>query len=228
MLTLVIDVTATVLTNDNIVVYFDGTGVQYTGHSSPITALCWLPGLGLGASSTATTAALIASCDAAGALHIWSAATGAGRLAFREPPASPSPPSHPPTSTHPACSGTSSKVYWCTFCLGVTDWLWLHIVWKAGCMSLYLHGTVLCHVLHVMVRCTLCYMLYYMTNIGHRHDSECCCMILMLLLCSAVACAICCVATLSCFTVPRYLAFQASATQVTNTTSSVLLTPAAT
>ncbi|KAL0056421.1 hypothetical protein WJX82_011195 [Trebouxia sp. C0006] len=53
-------------------------GVQYTGHSSPITALCWLP------TGQNNSSSLIASCDATGALHIWSAVTGAGKLSFRE------------------------------------------------------------------------------------------------------------------------------------------------
>ena len=53
-------------------------GVQYTGHSSPITALCWLP------TSHPSSGSLVATCDASGALHIWSAATGAGKLIFRE------------------------------------------------------------------------------------------------------------------------------------------------
>ena len=61
-----------------------GAGVQYTGHSSPVTSLCWLPTSQSGA--TAATA-LLASCEASGSLHIWSATTGAGKLVFKEPSA---------------------------------------------------------------------------------------------------------------------------------------------
>lgn len=53
-------------------------GVQYTGHSSPVTALCWLP------TGQSNSSSLMASCDSTGALHIWSAITGAGKLSFRE------------------------------------------------------------------------------------------------------------------------------------------------
>ncbi|KAL0031838.1 hypothetical protein WJX79_010539 [Trebouxia sp. C0005] len=53
-------------------------GVQYAGHSSPITALCCLP------TGQSNSSGLMASCDASGALHIWSAITGAGKLSFRE------------------------------------------------------------------------------------------------------------------------------------------------
>jgi len=58
--------------------YGHAAGVQYTGHSTPITALCWLP------TRQSSSSSLIASCDATGALHIWSAVTGAGKLSFRE------------------------------------------------------------------------------------------------------------------------------------------------
>lgn len=49
------------------------------GHSSLISGLCWL-GVG-GASSTPH----MASCEASGSLHIWSAATAAAKLILREP-----------------------------------------------------------------------------------------------------------------------------------------------
>ena len=53
--------------------------VQYTGHSSLISGLCWL-GVGV-----ASSCAHLASCEASGSLHIWSATTGASKLILREP-----------------------------------------------------------------------------------------------------------------------------------------------
>ena len=57
-------------------------GVQFTGHSSQVTALCWLPMAHSGRNSS--TGSLMASCDATGSLHIWSAVTGVGKVSFRE------------------------------------------------------------------------------------------------------------------------------------------------
>jgi hypothetical protein len=53
----------------------DRAGAQYCGHAAGVVGLAALPGRG----------ALVASVDAAGALHLWSAATGALARRFAEP-----------------------------------------------------------------------------------------------------------------------------------------------
>ena len=50
-------------------------GVQYCGHEAAVTGLAVLPG----------SSRLVASVDSAGALHLWSAASGTLAWRFEEP-----------------------------------------------------------------------------------------------------------------------------------------------
>ena len=58
-----------------------GAGAQYVQHdSAPVTGMCLVGGAGAAAPS------LVASCDASGALHVWSLASGEQAYCLREAP----------------------------------------------------------------------------------------------------------------------------------------------